>query len=264
MVRNEFMDVLIPLLVDTAQPVKVTMVTAHPATGKHAAGVAVNGVQKWITTHNTAKGADDQAANFDRWFRDWRDEPEGVPLHRARKVHSDKPHIWRYLPESPILWDTSEQHLRFILINSEGEFRTFWLDHAAPKQQAIQARLAGQTHYQGEPCPDCGGTDYYAHPLTWNTNALFGAARFAKSECYACMKDPSLRSPERRERAAVFKEFAEVVTGVDKAIEAAQLSISIRCLEMAQHYGRGRDRVKSTRATRLEWLGLLAECNAAG
>lgn len=263
MQRNDFMDVLIPMLVDTTQPVKVTMVAVHPATGKHSAGVDVNGVRTLLTTHNTAKGADDQAAAFDRWFRDWRDEPEGLPLHRDKSVCIGKPHLWRYLPDSPIVWSDDERHARFILLNSDGEFRSFWLYHAAPRLPAIEARLRGVTHYQGEPCPDCGGTDYYAHPLTWNTEALFGAARFAKGECYACMKDPSLRSPERRERAASFRQLAGFMHEMDKALELASLSIVIRCLKMAQHYGRGSDKVRSTRETRVEWLRLAAECETA-
>lgn len=178
--------------------------------------------------------------------------------NKPGKVRPGKPHIWRVVPGSPIHYSEDGLHARFILVNCDGEFRSFWLYHAERCRPAIEARLAGRTHYQGEPCPDCGGTDYFANPLDWNTKEMFGALRFAKGECFACKKDPSLRSAERRETAAAFKGFAEVLTETREALAVVKTCLMVDCLRMALHYGRQSGGVRSTDATRIEWLRLAA------
>ncbi|EHL8230001.1 hypothetical protein KE423_003918 [Salmonella enterica] len=165
-----------------------------------------------------------------------------------------KPHIFRHVIGSPIGLSIDGENARFLLVNDDGEFRAFWLYGIERHRDAVEARLRGDTHYaSATPCPDCGGVDFYAHPLTWNTKELFGVGKFARGECYHCKKHPEARSPERREKAATvrgaFDTLADLRERVE-ALDALTLAIEVLTLREAVHYGWQYHGKRSTWATR--------------
>jgi len=154
-----------------------------------------------------------------------------------------KPHIYRYNPDTVVYQNADDTINRYDLMNCNGETRFVFVRNTPEQAAAIAARIEGHTHIQGEPCKDYDGTDYFIHPLSVNTQSLFGDLSFGKVECYACKKDPSLRSPERRATGEFFREFAEHRTEVKKA--AVMLSGLI-----LRNYGRQKGGDYITRADR--------------
>ncbi|EDM6436469.1 hypothetical protein CUW27_20815 [Salmonella enterica] len=159
-----------------------------------------------------------------------------------------KPHIFRYVPDSPIHTSQDGANARFILVNDDGEFRAFWLANVERHRLAIEARLRGDTHYTSPtPCPDCDGVDYFAHPLTVNLKELFAGSKFARGECYHCKRHPESRSPERRATGDAFRHFAEVVTTARLVLEYVD---AVATLRAATHYGRERGGYYTTASDR--------------
>lgn len=160
-----------------------------------------------------------------------------------------KPHIFYLVEGAPVIPDESGKHCRFILVNSDGEFRTAWTYHFEQYRPAIEARLRGDTHFQGEPCPDCGCTDYYALPLSVNTRDAIPHT-LGKSTCYYCRKHPEAHGEERRKRAAGWREFFE------KEEERKQRD-RVTCFALSRHYGTFKHNDRSTKSTREQARALM-------
>lgn len=114
--------------------------------------------------------------------------PGAIPViaRKPEAVFYDKPHLFRYVPFSPIHYSKCGRYIRLLMLNDAGEFRGMFIsaDFLTERFQAMQARIYGRTRFIGARCPDCGGREYFAHPITFNINN--GGRRFAAAKCTGC------------------------------------------------------------------------------
>ncbi len=80
------------------------------------------------------------------------------------------PHLFRWIPSSPIRVNDAGDLLTFITVNCEGEFRLRIAGIPEPRNaESIRCRQRGETQYDSDhPCPECGGTRFRPGALTWD------------------------------------------------------------------------------------------------
>lgn len=80
-----------------------------------------------------------------------------------------------------------------LMVNDAGEFRAMFLDLVFEEERfpAMQARIFGRTRFIGARCPEDGGLECFAHPITYNVNS--GGQEFLRP------KMRRLRSTPRKE-----------------------------------------------------------------